>query len=202
MENLVHAITEAIQASGMLQVEISARHVHLSQSDLEQLFGSDYKLTPKRALSQPGQYLSEEKVTLVGPKGEKKVSILGPTRTKTQVELSRSDCMMLGMSAPVRLSGQLNESAAFVLKGPKGVIALSEGAIIAKAHIHITPEIADRLELKDKQRVQLEVITERPVILQDVIIRVDQASSYKAHIDTDEANAAGCEGFTLGRIIK
>nr|WP_315020364.1 phosphate propanoyltransferase [uncultured Aminipila sp.] len=201
MENLVQAMKDAIQANGLVQVETSARHVHLSQTDLEQLFGVGYKLTCKRALSQPGQYLAEEKITLVGPKGEKKISILGPARVKTQIELSRSDCMMLGMTAPIRLSGQLNGSSAFVLKGPNGVVALSEGAIIAKAHIHVPPEMADRLKLVDKQRVRLEIITERPVILQDVIVRVDEASSYKAHIDTDEANAAACEGFTLGRII-
>ncbi|QHI72617.1 phosphate propanoyltransferase [Aminipila terrae] len=202
MENLIQAMKEAIQASGMLQVETSARHVHLSQKDVEQLFGSGYTLKPKRQLSQPGQYLAEEKVVLVGPKGEKKVSILGPARAKTQVELSRSDCMTLGMEAPVRLSGQLEGSGAFVLKGPSGVVALSEGAIIAKAHIHIKPDMAGKLGLKDKQRVKLEIITDRSIILRDVIVRVDEASSYKAHIDTDEANAAGCEGFTLGRIIK
>lgn len=202
MENLVQTMINAIQARGLLQVEISARHVHLSQSDLEQLFGSGYTLTSKRPLSQPGQYLSEEKVTIVGPKGQKRVSVLGPIRSKTQVEISRSDCRMLGMNAPVRLSGQLSESAAFVLKGPKGVIAVSEGAIIPKAHIHMTPDMADRLELEDKQSVNLEIITNRPVILQDVIVRVDDASSCKVHIDTDEGNAAGCEGFTLGRILK
>lgn len=202
MENLIQPIIEAIQAGGILQVETSARHVHLSQKDIEQLFGSGYTLTPKRPLSQPGQYLAEEKVVLVGSKGEKKISILGPARAKTQVELSRSDCMMLGMEAPVRLSGELDGSGAFVLKGPNGVVALSQGTIIAQAHIHIKPEMANKLSLKDKQKVKLELITERPVILQDVIVRVDEASSYKAHIDTDEANAAGCDGFTLGRIIK
>lgn len=202
MENLVQVMKNAILSSGMMQVETSARHVHLSQEDLEHLFGTGYKLTPKRELSQPGQYLSEEKVTLVGPKGEKKVSILGPTRSKTQVELSRSDCMSLGMVAPIRLSGDLKGSEAFVLKGPKGVLAMTEGAIIAKAHIHITPEMADKLNLQDKQCVKLEIITDRPVMLQEVIVRVDESSSFKAHIDTDEANAAGCDGFTLGRIVK
>lgn len=201
MEKLVQALKDAIELNGMLQVETSARHIHLSKADLEELFGMGYTLTPKRALSQPGQFLSEEKVTLIGSKGEKNISILGPVRSKTQVELSRSDCMALGMSAPIRLSGELEGSGAFVLKGPKGVVALSEGAIIAKAHIHMIPEMADRLNLKDKQKVKLEIITERPVILRDVIVRVDKASSNKAHIDTDEANAAACEGFTLGRII-
>ncbi len=202
MDKLIQALKEAILANGILQVETSARHMHLSQADLEQLFGKGYTLTPKRALSQPGQYLSEEKVTVVGPKGEKKVSVLGPVRNRTQIELSRSDCMSLGMSAPIRLSGELKDSEAVVLKGPNGVVALSEGAIIAKAHIHMTPEMAEKLNLKDKQKVKLEIITKRPIILQDVIIRVDEASSCKAHIDTDEANAAGCEDFTLGRIIK
>ncbi|MBN7773812.1 phosphate propanoyltransferase [Clostridium aminobutyricum] len=201
MEKLIQALKEAIQANGVLQVETSARHVHLSQTDLEQLFGKGHQLTPKRALSQPGQYLSEEKVTVIGPKGEKKVSVLGPVRNRTQVELSRSDCMSLGLSAPIRLSGELEGSGSVILKGPNGAVALSEGAIVAKAHIHMTPEMAQKLRLRDRQRVALEVLTERPVLLKDVIIRVDEASSCKVHIDTDEANAAGCEGFTLGRIV-
>ncbi len=202
MDKLIQALKDTIMANGILQVETSARHVHLSQADLEQLFGKGHTLTPKRALSQPGQYLSEEKVTVVGPKGEKKVSVLGPVRSRTQVELSRSDCMSLGMSAPVRLSGELENSGAVVLKGPNGVVALSEGAIVAKAHIHMTPDMAEKLCLKDRQQVKLEVITDRPLVLQEVIVRVDEASSCKVHIDTDESNAAGCKDFTLGRIIK
>lgn len=201
MEKLIQALTDAIHANGLLQVEISARHVHLSQTDLERLFGAGYELTPKRALSQPGQYLSEERVTLAGPKGEREASVLGPVRSRTQVELSKGDCLSLGIAAPVHLSGQLDGAGSVVLKGPKGEVTLSEGVIVAKAHIHMTPKTAGKLHLTDKQRVKLELLTERPVVLQDVIVRIDAASSFKAHIDTDEANAAGCGGFTLGRII-
>lgn len=201
MKELIRALADAIQSSGLLQVEVSARHVHLNQRDLERLFGTGYALHPKRALSQPGQFLSEEKVILAGPKGEKEISVLGPVRDRTQIELSRSDCLSLGISAPVRLSGQLSGTGSVVLKGPQGSAVLTEGVMIAKAHIHMTPEMAGRLHLSHEQRVKLEIITERPVILQDVIVRVDPASSCKAHIDTDEANAAGYEGFTLGRII-
>lgn len=202
MEKIIQALNEAILTNGLLQVETSARHVHLSQSDLEQLFGKGHELTPKRALSQPGQFLSEEKVIVVGPKGEKKVSVLGPVRKRTQVELSSSDCMSLGLTAPVRLSGALDNSGKVILKGPNGAVALSEGTIIAKAHIHLTPKVAEKLNVTDKQKVKVEVFTERPIQLMDVIVRVDEASSCKVHIDTDEANAAGCEGFTLGRILK
>ncbi len=201
MDRFIQALTDAIQAKGLLQVEVSARHVHLSQEDLEQLFGKGYDLTPIRPLSQPGQYLSEERVTLSGPKGEKELSVLWPVRSKTQVELSESDCRGLGIAAPVRLSGQLDGSGSAVLKGPRGTLNLREGVIVAKAHIHMPPETACRLHLNQGQRVELELITGRPVVIRDVVVRVDAASSCKAHIDTDEANAAGCEGFTLGRII-
>ncbi|MFV0518040.1 MAG: phosphate propanoyltransferase [Aminipila sp.] len=202
MEHLAMAVTEILLSKGIIQVETSARHVHLSKGDVEQLFGVGYILKKKRNLSQKGQYVCEEKVTLVGSKGEKKLSVLGPTREKTQIEISQGDCLSLGMDAPIRLSGDLLASGSAVLKGPNGVVALTEGAIIAKAHIHMTPELAEKLGIRDRAKVAVELFTERPVLIKDVIVRVSQDATSKVHIDTDESNAAGCKGFTLGRIIQ
>lgn len=203
MQSFVDAVTEAVIRGGLVQVETSARHVHLTQQDLETLFGPGAKLTPKRDLSQPGQFLSEERVNLIGPKSRKNnVSILGPVRPATQIELSRSDCMGLGIKAPVRESGDVKGSAPIILEGPCGQLELKEGVMIAKAHVHVTPPIAQALGLVDKQIVKVEIMTDRPVTLDSVLVRVSEKSRYKVHIDTDESNAAGCQGFTLGKIIK
>lgn len=184
-------------------MEVSARHVHLSQADVEVLFGPGARLEPKRPLSQPGQFLSEQRVTLVGPKGRKeRVAVLGPARKATQVELSKSDCMELGVKAPVRESGDVAGSGAITIEGPCGTLELKEGVIIAHNHIHVTAPDSKLLDLKDKQRVSVAVMSERPVIFQDVIIRVSTEFSCKMHIDVDEANAALVSGFTLGKIIR
>ena len=180
MEQIVSAVMDAVHRAGLVEVEVSARHVHLSQADVEVLFGPGARLEPKRPLSQPGQFLSEQRVTLVGPKGRKeRVAVLGPARKATQVELSKSDCMELGVKAPVRESGDVAGSGAITIEGPCGT-----------------------LDLKDKQRVSVAVMSERPVIFQDVIIRVSTEFSCKMHIDVDEANAALVSGFTLGKIIR
>ena len=194
MEQIVSAVMDAVHRAGLVEVEVSARHVHLSQADVEVLFGPGARLEPKRPLSQPGQFLSEQRVTLVGPKGRKeRVAVLGPARKATQVELSKSDCMELGVKAPVR---------AITIEGPCGTLELKEGVIIAHNHIHVTAPDSKLLDLKDKQRVSVAVMSERPVIFQDVIIRVSTEFSCKMHIDVDEANAALVSGFTLGKIIR
>ncbi len=200
-QKIAEIVSAAIQKNAMVQVEVSARHIHLCQADLETLFGKDGVLTEKRELSQPGQFLAEEKVILIGPKGEKKVSVLGPVRKATQVELSMSDCMALGIEAPVRLSGDLKNSGAAVLKGPCGEVSLKEGVIVAEAHIHMTPQAGSTLGLADHQRVKLELMTSRPLVL-SAVVRISAESRCKAHIDTDEANAAGCSGFVIGKIRK
>ena len=203
MEQLIKAVTAAIERAGLIEVEVSARHVHLSKKDTEALFGEGAELTPKRQLSQPGQYLSEERVTLIGPRGRKeRVAVLGPARSSTQVELSKSDCVELGVNAPLRESGDTVGSGSIVIEGPKGSIELSEGVIVAQRHVHLMPEAASTLGLADKERIFVEVITERPVVFEDVVVRVSDKFSCSMHIDFDEANAASVNGFTLGRILK
>lgn len=203
MEEIVSAVMNAIHNAGMVEVEVSARHVHLTQTDVELLFGPGTQLIPVRPLSQPGQYLSEQRVTLVGTKGRKeRVAVLGPVRKDTQVELSKSDCVELGVTAPVRESGDVKGSGAITIVGPCGTLQISEGVIIARNHIHVSASDSVRLGLKDKQTVSVEVLTERPIIFKDVVIRVSDQFRCKMHIDFDEANAAMVSGFTLGRIIR
>jgi len=203
MQNLIAAVLEAIPKSGLVEVEVSARHVHLTQADVETLFGPGMTLTPKRPLSQPGQFLCEERVALVGPKGRReRVAILGPIRAKTQIELSKSDCVELGIKAPVRLSGDVEGSGPIRLEGPKGALDLSEGVIVAHNHIHLTPETAEIMNLRDQQHVAVEMVTDRPLVFEDVIVRVSRKSRNKMHIDFDEANAAQVSGFTLGKVIR
>lgn len=203
MEEIVSAVLDAVHKAGLVEVEVSARHVHLTQRDVETLFGPGAKLEPKRPLSQPGQFLSGQRVTLVGPKGRKeRTAVLGPVRGAAQVELSKSDCVELGVKAPLRESGDVAGSGAITIKGPCGSIHLEEGAIIARNHIHLTTADAELLNLHDKQRVSVAVMTERPVVFRDVVIRVSPNFNCRMHIDFDEANAALVSGFTLGKIIR
>jgi putative phosphotransacetylase len=183
-------------------VETSARHVHVSEADLEKLFGKGYQLTVKKALSQPGQYACEERVTVVGPKKElKNVSILGPVRPVTQVELSMTDARSIGIAAPVRESGDVAGSAGCKLVGPAGEVEIPEGVIVAKRHIHMTPEDAAKAGVADKEIVKVACGGDgRKLVLDDVVIRVSDKFSTAMHIDTDESNAAG--GPTSGEILK
>lgn len=184
-------------------VEISARHVHVSEKDLEILFGEGYKLTPKKDLSQPGQFACEERVTVVGPKRELKgVSILGPCRPETQVELSATDARSIGISAPIRESGDVEGSGACKLVGPCGEVELEKGVIIAKRHIHMTTADAAKYGLVDKQVVEVAVKTNgRSLTFGDVVVRVSDSYALAMHIDTDEANAALVPGSCMGDII-
>ncbi|MGI6687365.1 MAG: PduL/EutD family phosphate acyltransferase [Christensenellales bacterium] len=184
-------------------VETSARHAHLSDKDLETLFGKGAQLTLRKELSQPNQFASNERVTLVGPKGEMKVSILGPTRKSTQVEISLTDARTLGLTAPVRESGDTDGSAPCKLIGPAGELELSEGVIVAKRHIHATPEDAEKMGVKDKDVVYVKVETDgRSLIFGDTVVRVSPTYALAMHIDTDESNAAGASGEVYGEIIK
>ena len=186
-------------------VEISARHVHLSQADLETLFGKGYELTVKKELSQPGQFASNEKVRVIGTKGEfPAVSILGPVRKATQVEISLTDARSIGVNAPVRESGDIAGSGACRLVGPAGEIEISEGVIAAKRHIHATVADAERMGLKNGQIVAVEIPTanERSLTFGDVVVRVSDSYALAMHIDTDESNAAGMAPNSIGKIIK
>lgn len=203
MDNvIIDKIMDSIHRQGFVEIEVSARHVHLSDKDLKVLFGN-VELEQVRPLSQPGQFLSKQKVTLIGPKGKmERVSVLGPTRKDTQVEISKSDAFVLGVDAPLRESGDIKGSAGITIEGPCGTLELKEGVIIAHNHIHVTEPDSHLLGLYDKDRVSVEVLSERPVRFDDVIIRVSKNFSCKMHVDFDEANAAFISGFTLGKIIK
>ncbi len=184
-------------------VETSARHVHLSAADLETLFGAGASLTHKKDLSQPGQFACEERVTLIGPKKTiPNVIILGPERSATQVELSFTDARTLGITPPVRESGDLAGSAPCKIVGPAGEIEIKEGAIVAKRHIHMTPADAERFSVRDKQIVRVRLDGEgRSTVYGDVVVRVSPKFALAMHIDTDEANAACAFGQFYGEIV-
>lgn len=184
-------------------VEISAHHVHVSEADLEILFGKGHKLTNKKDLSQPGQFACEERVTVVGPKREiKGVSILGPCRPQTQVEISLTEARSIGVVAPIRESGDLAGSPGCKLVGPCGEVEITEGVIAAKRHIHMTPEDAEKYGIVDKQIVSVEIPTEgRSLVFGDVVARVSPSYALAMHLDTDEANAAAIPGSTTGEIL-
>ncbi len=186
-----------------VMVEVSARHIHLSKEHLEALFGKGYELTPKKELSQPGQYACEERVTVVGAKKELPgVSILGPVRPDTQVELSLTDARSIGVKAPVRESGDVKGSGSCKLVGPAGEVELAEGVISAKRHIHFTPEDGENFGLTDNQIVKVKVATEgRSLVFDDVVVRISPKYAAAMHIDTDESNAAGIAGAVDGIII-
>lgn len=190
--------------SNKVLVETSARHVHLSPADLETLFGKGAKLTIKKMLSQPGQYACEEKVTVVGPKKSiPNVSILGPVRGKTQVEVSATDARTIGVDIVIRESGDIAKTPGCKLIGPNGEIEISEGTIVAKRHIHLTPKDAEERGLKDKQVVSVKVENDqRSIIFGDVVIRVREDFAAAMHIDTDESNAGAVGMNTYGEIIK
>ncbi|MCI5911132.1 MAG: phosphate propanoyltransferase [Oscillospiraceae bacterium] len=185
-------------------IETSARHVHVTEKDLEILFGAGHTLTKKKDLSQPGQYAAEERVTIVGPKKElANVSILGPCRKATQVELSATDARSIGIAAPIRESGDLEGSGACKIVGPCGEIEISEGVIVAKRHIHLTPEDAEELGVKDKDVVWVKCDTDgRKAILGDVVCRVSSNYARAMHIDTDESNAISASRDLKGTIVK
>lgn len=196
MEALAQAVLDRI----FVELEASGRHVHVTKEQAQILFG--HGLTPSRPLSQPGQYLANERVTVMGPKGEfRKVAVLGPERKEAQVEVSLTDGRTLGITPPVRLSGSVKDSPGATLVGPCGVVQLEQGVIAAQRHIHMTPEAASRFGVKDKQVVKLQTYTNRPVIFEDVVVRVSPDFETFVHLDYDEANACGFHPGDLGRIL-
>ena len=201
MENTdMQAVAKAVLARLFVELEASGRHVHVTEQQAQQLFG--HKLTLKRPLSQPGQYLANERVTVVGPKGSfENVAVLGPERKEAQVEISLTDGRSLGITPPIRLSGNVKNSPGAILQGPKGQVKLDQGVIAAQRHIHMTPEDAQRMGVKDKQTVRLQVFTDRPLIFEDVQVRVSKDFATFVHLDYDEANACGFRNGDLGRIL-
>jgi len=183
-------------------IETSARHAHISQKDLEILFGAGATLTHKKDLSQPGQFACEEKIELVGPKGSMVMTILGPTRPETQVEISLSDARKLGFNAPIRESGDLAGSPGAAIKGPAGETELDKGVIVAKRHIHFDPKSAEECGVTDKQIVSVKAdYNGRSLTYGDVVCRVNPAYALAMHVDTDESNSAALPGTVEGEII-
>ena len=193
-------LVDAVVGSLFVELEASGRHVHVTKEQAITLFG--HSLTPKRPLSQPGQYLANERVTVVGPRGEfANVAVLGPERKAGQVEISLTDARTLGMEVPVRLSGEVKNSPGILLRGEKGCVTLPEGVIAAKRHIHLTPEDAKKFGVKDKQTVKLQTFTARPLVFEDVAVRISPDFASYVHLDYDEANACGFQKGDLGRIL-
>lgn len=186
-----------------IPIAISARHVHLSQEDVERLFGAGHQLTPYKPLSQPGQFACEEQVNIVGPKNKiERVRVLGPARSKTQVEISRTDEFFLGIDAPIRESGNTANTPGCILEGPNGKITLPEGVICALRHIHMTPQDAEDFGVKDKDIVEVKVVSQRPLTFGNVLIRVSPQFKLEMHIDTDEGNAAEISSGAEGALIE
>ncbi len=196
----LEALVDGVIRRLFVELEASGRHVHVTKAQAEALFG--HGLTPKRPLSQPGQFLANERVTVVGPKGEfSNVAVLGPERKEAQIEISLTDGRQLGITPPVRLSGSVSGTPGAALVGPKGQITLEHGVICAQRHIHMTPEDAARMGVRDKQAVRLQVFTERPLIFEDTVVRVSPEFCTYVHLDYDEANACGFQAGDLGRIL-
>ncbi len=184
-------------------VEGSARHVHLKHEDVETLFGKGFTLHKARALLQPGEFLTEEKVTLTGPRGSiERVSVLGPERKATQAEISFTDARILGLKPPIRLSGDVAGSAPIRLTGPAGSVELTEGCMIAKRHLHIIPADAEAFGIAGRETVQVKVGGERGLIFDEVAVRVSENFYTEVHLDYDEMNAAGLSGEVYGEIIE
>lgn len=185
----------------MIPIEASGRHIHLSQEHIEVLFGEGYELKNKRELSQPGQYQCEERVRLIGPKGViNNVTILGPKRPSTQVEVSLTDALVLGIKPPINESGDLEGASDLYISHKDKMVKLTQGVIVAKRHIHMTPEDAQRMGVVDKQIVSVKVNSKRPIVFQDVTVRVNPNYRLNMHIDYDEANACAYEKGVFGTL--
>ena len=194
-------LTREVLQRLFVELEASGRHVHVTKEQAITLFGQS--LTPKRPLSQPGQYLSNQRLTVVGSKGKfENVAVLGPERKEGQVEISMTDARTLGVTPPVRLSGDVDNTPGVRLVGPMGTVDLEKGLIVAHRHIHMTPKDAVRFGVKDKQVVRLQTFTDRPVVFDQVVVRVSDQFETRVHLDYDEANACGFQDGDLGRICQ
>jgi putative phosphotransacetylase len=190
------------QAKLEVPIAVSNRHIHLSKEHVERLFGRNYQLNKLKELSQPGQYACKETVTLIGPKGKiEKVRILGPSRGKTQIEISLFDGFTLGITPPIRNSGEIDGTPSVIIQGPRGQLKVEQGLICAARHIHMNPDDASHFNVKNGQHVQVKVSGERGIIFDNVLIRVSPKYKLEMHIDIDEANAAHIKNGQMGVII-
>ena len=185
-----------------LPIALSNKHVHLSQADVDALFGEGYQLTPFKPLSQPGQFACEEKVTVVGPKGQQTMRVLGPVRPESQVEVSLADARGLGLSVPVRQSGDIDGTPAFKLVGPKGEVECEKGIIVAARHIHMSLEDAEKFGVKDKDVVSVKTEGLRGLTFHNVLVRASEKFALEMHVDIEEGNAAGVKNGDLVELIK
>ena len=185
-----------------LPIALSNRHVHLSQADIEALFGAGHELTHFKPLSQPGQYACEEKVTVVGPKGQQTMRVLGPVRPESQVEVSLADARGLGLAVPVRQSGDVEGTPAFKLVGPKGEVECQKGIIVAARHIHMSLEDAEKFGVKDKDVVSVKTEGLRGLTFHNVLVRASEKFALEMHVDIEEGNAAGVKNGDLVELIK
>jgi acetate kinase len=194
----------AVEAADLrIPIAVSARHAHLSQPTLDQLFGAGYQLRPRAPLSQTGQYAACETIALVGPRGRiDEVRVLGPPRANDQVEISRTDEYTLGVEAPVRVSGDLANTPGVTLEGPRGAVSIGNGLICALRHIHMSPADAERLGVHDRQRVAVRIDSEgRDLTFDDVTVRIAPDYRLELHLDTDEANAARVRSGDMGQLV-
>lgn len=202
LDLIVEKVLERIEKTKHIPIEVSARHVHLCREHLDYLFGEGYKLEKTRELSQPKQYICKERVSIIGPKGLlQNVAILGPDRAMTQVEISYTDSIALGINAPFRHSGDLQGSETVFIRYGRKIIEARNSTIVAKRHIHMTPKEGLYFGIKDKEIVRVKIQSDRPLIFDDVLIRITEKSMLAMHIDYDEANACGYREGVLGEII-
>lgn len=185
-----------------LPIALSNKHIHLSQADIDVLFGQGYELTHKKDLSQPGQFACEEMVEVVGPKGSTKMRVLGPARPESQVEVSLADARALGIAVPVRQSGDVEGTPGCKLVGPKGEVEMSRGVIVAARHIHMSLEDAEKFGVKDKDVVSVQTTGERALLFNNVLVRANAAFALEMHVDLDEGNAAGVKNGDLVELVK
>ena len=203
IERIANEIVNELKEKLFIPVEASGRHIHLSRADANSLFGEGYQFTKVKDLSQPGQYACKERVTVTGPKGSiHKVIVLGPERKQSQMEVSLTDALALGIKAPVRQSGDTKGSPGITVTNGSRSVTLAEGIIVAKRHIHMTPEDAQKFNVKDGEIVKVKVSGSRPVIFEDTVVRVSKDFRTYMHIDYDEANACGYNKDSWGIIVK
>jgi len=201
METKLDTLTDLLRRRLFVEVEASGRHVHLTKEQVVALFGHD--LTPVKDLSQPGQYVAKERVSIRGPKGElHHVAILGPCRPEAQVEISLTDERILGIQAPIRLSGDIANTPGCIIIGELGSVEIDGGVIVASRHIHMSPDDAARRNIKNGDHVKLKVFSKRPVIFEKMAVRVSPKFQTSVHLDYDEANACGWKKGDLGMILK
>lgn len=200
---IAEAVIEALRKEVFIPVEASGRHVHLSAKDAATLFGEGYEFTKVKDLSQPGQYACKERVSIVGPKTTiNNVIVLGPVRKETQIEVSSTDALSLGIKAPIRQSGEIVDTPGITIRNGDKEVSVKQGLIVAKRHVHMTPEDAEKFNVKDGEIVKVKVSGERPLIFEDTVIRVNKNFKTYMHIDYDEANACGYNKDSFGIILK